>query len=129
MRRTLVLVLAGLAALMATAVPAGAHERPEHRREPLRLRCAWVTEGEQQAVACRWSESRHPRFAEYRLVRADRANGRSVVFSTEDRTVTRFLDTTAVAGTRYVYRVVVLDADGHLIGGSRLVPARAPVAA
>jgi hypothetical protein len=131
MRRTLILILATLAALVAVAAPAGALERghPEHRREHLRLRCAWVTEGAEQAVACRWSEAKHPQFAEYLLVRADRENGRSIVFRTGDRTVTRHLDTTAEAGTKYRYRVVIVDADGHPLGGSRAVPVRPPVAA
>jgi len=127
MRRTIVLLLAGIVGLIAVAGPAGAADRrPEHRREHLRLRCAWVTDGEEQAVACRWSKSKHPQFAAYRLVRADREHGRSVVFRTGDRAVTRFLDTTAEPGTKYAYRVVILDGDGDPIGGSHAVWVRPP---
>ena len=129
MRRTVLILLAGLVVVVAAAPAGAAHRRPEPRREHLRLHCAWVTDGETRAVACRWSQSKHPRFAAYRLVRADREDGRSVVFRTDDRAVTRFLDETAVADTDYAYRVVVLNADGDPIGASHAVGVRAPVAA
>jgi hypothetical protein len=124
------LVIAALLAAVALAGPASAAEqRRDHRPEHLRLRCAWVTDGEERAVACRWSQSHHPQFAGYRLVRADRENGRTVVFRTDDRAVTRFLDTGADPAVSYGYRVVALDGDGDVVGASRVVRVRTPAAA
>ena len=119
----------GAAALgAAVAVADIAPDRPVDppvRFEELRLRCAAAATDAGRGVGCQWSQSAHPRFAGYRLVRSD-GEHREVVFRTHEVEVVRHLDTTVTPGVRYRYAVEVLDAHGRVIGRAGPVTAGVP---
>ena len=80
--------------------------------------CAIARVGGAPKVKCRWTESEHPEAAAYKIVRVG-GDERTVVFRTDDTSVTRFTDTDVEFGVRYRYRVVVLNAEGERIQRSR----------
>jgi hypothetical protein len=84
-----------------------------------------------EAIACRWTASRRPSFASYRLLRstvpddghkAPAAVGGSavVVFQTNDRDTTSYLDGTAAPDTTYEYVLEVLNGAGAVIDRSNV---------
>jgi len=87
----------------------------EQGREHLRLACEGVDGDRGTGVLCGWTQSSHPRFAGYRLLRSD-GDQRVTVLETRDRSKTRFLDEKVRRGVRYTYAVQVVDAHGVVIG-------------
>lgn len=85
------------------------------RDEQLRLACEAVDGDRGTGLLCEWSESRHPAFAGYRLIRGD-GHGRVTVFETREVSTTRFLDEQVRRGVRYTYGIQVIDAHGRVIG-------------
>lgn len=130
MRRLFTITAALLAALMlfvpgASAVEtdrvtdAEAREVDEVRPDRPKIRChGAIGMGGAPKVKCRWTESEHPEAAAYKIVRVG-GDERSVVFRTDDTSVTRFTDKDVEFGVRYRYRVVVLDENGERIQRSR----------
>jgi hypothetical protein len=109
MRRLLAVLALGSLSLTGVASAATAETRPEP--SPIRLRCAAVKvlETDRIVVGCRWTQSNHPRFYAYKLLRiGGGVPGRTTVFRTTDVTATAARDHTVRAGHRYAYGVVVL---------------------
>jgi fibronectin type 3 domain-containing protein len=90
---------------------------PERRLEHLRLACEVARTESGRGIACKWSSSEHRAFAAYRLWRGGDGE-RTVVFRSEQRAVTRYLDAAVEAGTGYLYVVEAVNADGQTIGRS-----------
>ena len=130
MRRLLTITAAFMATLMlfvpgASAVEtdrvtdAEATEAEEVRPDRPKIRCRGaIGLGGAPKVKCRWTESEHPDAAAYKIVRVG-GGERTVVFRTDDTSVTRFTDKDVEFGVRYRYRVVVLNSEGERIQRSR----------
>ena len=118
-------LVGGLLFAGSGATVASAQERPQRRTEKIRLACRPATNGDQRGIGCRWTASKLPQFASYRLVRGT-SEGREVVFRTEDRAATRYLDTDVSRGVRYRYAVLVLNGGGHIVGRSNVVAVGIP---
>lgn len=108
-----------------TAPSAGAADAeridPPVRRLRAVLRCRGGIDDGAPQVTCRW-RARTAGAAGFVLVRAD-ADGRSVVYRSDDLGVRTFTDTDVEFDTRYRYRLVLVDSDGDRIGRSRVNPA------
>jgi hypothetical protein len=105
-----------------SAVPADADRSdPPVRRLRAVLRCRGSLDDGSPKVTCRW-RARTAGASGYVLIRAD-AEGRSVVYRSDDLTDRAFTDTDVEFDTRYRYRLVLVDADGDRIGRSRVNPA------
>ena len=117
---TLMLFVPGASAVEADRVAeAEAREVDEVRPEKPKIRCrGTIGMGGAPKVKCRWTESEHPDAAAYKIVRVG-GDERTVVFRTDDTSVTRFTDKDVEFGVRYRYRVVVLHEDGKRIQRSR----------
>lgn len=83
--------------------------------EQLRLACDAVDTDRHAGISCEWSQSEHPRFAGYVLIRSN-GDERTTVFETREVAATRFLDEEVRRGVRYTYAVQVVDAHGNVIG-------------
>ena len=130
MRRMFTITAAVLAALMLFVPGASAAEidrvadaearvADDVRPERPKIRChGAVALGGAPQVACRWTASEHPDAAGYKIVRVG-GGERTIAFRTGDTSVTRFTDTDVEFGTRYRYRVVVVNEDGRRIQRSR----------
>ena len=120
---TTLLYVPGAAAQEAERAPDAEAEkvdevRPERPQRP-KIRCHGdVSDTGAPEVDCRWTESTHPDAAAYKILRVG-GGERSVVFRTDDTSVTEWTDTGVEFGTRYRYRVVVLNEDGKRIQRSR----------
>lgn len=91
-------------------------ERPE--RPKIRCRGHVNELNGDPAITCRWTETTHPDAAGYKIVR--RGGGERVVaHRTDDLSATRFTDTDIEFGTRYRYRVIVVDENGRKLQKSR----------
>ena len=87
-------------------------------RKP-KIRChGALTFGAKPVVKCRWTEATHPDAAGYKIVRVG-GGERTVVHRTDDLGATRFNDKDVAWGTRYRYRVVVVDDAGKRLQRSR----------
>ena len=105
-----------------SAVPSDADRSdPPVRRLRAVLRCRGGIYDGKPEVTCRW-RARTAGAAGYVLVRAD-AEGRSVVYRSDDLTDRTFTDTDVEFDTRYRYRLLLVDADGDRICRSRVNPA------
>jgi hypothetical protein len=120
-----------MAAVGVAAAPAGSVEGddqrpalgdrpPDHRIEHLRLGCRVIATDAGRGVGCDWSSAEHPRAESYALVRSVAGMQRTVVYRGPAPEPSRHFDSTAVAGTRMIYRVLALDARGRIVGESRI---------
>jgi hypothetical protein len=98
-------------------------ETRDDRREHLKLGCRGTATDSGPAIGCRWSPSRHPSVAGYRLWRSD-GGGRHVIFRSAD--ATRYVDEAVRPGQVYAYWVEAVDEDGTTIGTGGPVRAQAP---
>ena len=75
-----------------------------------------------EAIACRWTKSRRPSFASYRLVRSKAGDPGplTTVFETNDRDTTSYLDGTAAPDTAYDYVLEVLNSNKDVIDRSNV---------
>jgi hypothetical protein len=108
------------------AEPTPERPKPEPRpdMEALELGCAAVRTDAGPAVACRWSASHSRAFAGYELWRAGPGDEpRTAVFRTRDRDATHFQDGPVRPGT-YHYKVFAKNADGRIVGQSRIAEVR-----
>lgn len=103
---------------------------PADRPAKLALGCERT---DPKSVACHWTQSDHAAFASYRLERAPVERTESggarhgephTIFTSQDRTVTRFLDSEAPSSHGWVYRLAVLDSQGHIVAASEPVGIR-----
>ncbi len=85
------------------------------RNEQLELACDGVDGDRGTGIFCEWSESQHPRFAGYRLIRSN-GDVRETVLETREVSTTRFLDEKVRRGVRYTYGIQAVDANGNVIG-------------
>lgn len=122
------LVVTGAAALsLAAPVPSVAHadrtpppaERPNHHRriERLSLRCV---HRDDRAVQCDWRDPKHPRAVRVHLLRAVGTDAREVIYR-GPADAGGFTDAAIPAGaTRVRYALASYNAEGHLVGLSRV---------
>jgi hypothetical protein len=93
---------------------------PPARRLRAVMRCGGG-DGAAPEITCRW-RARTAGAAGFVVVRAD-AEGRSVVYRSDDLTQRTFTDTAVEFDTRYRYRLILVDADGDRVGRSRVATA------
>lgn len=142
MNRTTFVVAVAIAAAVGSVVPATAGtgdpviprpvsellfpdaDRPGHpdKAEPLRMACQGRTDGEQAAIACRWTGPRHREVAAYQLWRGTSRDDAAVIWR---GTAQHHVDTTAEPGHEYGYLVEALSHDGTVVGRSPAVWASA----
>jgi hypothetical protein len=67
------------------------------------------------AVSCTWSASTASAFHSYRLSREKPGTSRVVVFTSDNRDTTSYVDHDVQAGSGYSYWIEVLDASGTVI--------------
>ena len=89
---------------------------PERPREHLELACERAALEGHRGVACRWSEATRDDASGYVLVRSIDGGPRERIFRTGIEGPNRHFDSPLRPGHRYTYAVLVLDADGHVIG-------------
>ncbi|HUQ39986.1 MAG TPA: hypothetical protein VM030_07500 [Acidimicrobiales bacterium] len=101
-----------------TTVPPRPSTTSTTRPPPERLgfSCRPIVLQGRSGIACEWSQSSRPTFASYQLHKATGGNPPRVVFTTRDRSVTRFFDGDVAPGGTYSYGVRALDANGRVIG-------------
>jgi hypothetical protein len=75
------------------------------------LTCTVGRASPKREVACVWTQTNAPDFKKYSVLRSGDGRAR-VLFTTDQRTITTYTDTTVVAGPTYDYVVVALRADG-----------------
>jgi hypothetical protein len=93
--------------------------RPDPEREILRLECEGrISDEDRAAVACKWTESQHPRAHGYILERRTADTDPIIELTTRDLGENSFVDHEIRPGVKYAYRVRVVDANGRTIGGS-----------
>lgn len=140
MHRTTFVVATTIAAAVGSVVPATAGtggpevprpvsellfhdpDRPENpdRADALRMACRGRTDGEQAAIACRWTGPRHREVAAYQLWRGTSGDDAAVIWR---GTAQHHVDTTAEPGHSYGYVVEALSDDGTVVGRSPVVRA------
>jgi hypothetical protein len=93
-------------------------ERPNHRRiERLSLRCVQRAD---RAVQCDWRDPKHPRAVRVHLLRAVGTDAREVIYR-GPADAGGFTDVTVPAdAVRVRYALASYNADGHLVGLSRV---------
>lgn len=89
---------------------------PERPREQITLACERATTGGQRGIACRWWEATRDDAVGYVLVRSIDGGPRERIFRTPVDGPNRYVDAPLRPGHRYTYAVLVLDADGQVIG-------------
>ena len=99
--------------------PSAQNDGARHRRQPIRLQCRPAMRDNTPTVGCRWSRAHHPRFAGYRLFRAERGQAPTLVFQSSELGATSFADTSVTPDHRYAYVVKIVNANGRVIGRSR----------
>lgn len=147
MRRTLLTLSLGLLLSSMLALPAAATQRDSERSdqpsaeverpdvrpdvkpdvrpeiERLQLECAGrTTDDGRSGVSCKWSQATSDAAAGYVLVRTT-GDAHSVVFRTNDVTVTGFIDANIRVGVKYGYRVAAVNAADERVGLSAWVRA------
>ena len=110
-------------ALAATARPAPqATARPVEPQQPtvqrMRLACITGRGATLPTAKCAWSQSTARDFHHYLLIRAAEGGPREVVFRTEDRAKTSYVDQGLRLGVGYAYVVEAFDRAGRLVGRS-----------
>jgi hypothetical protein len=100
------------------AAAEASEKTPERHKRP-KIRCHGTTNELTGApeVDCTWTESARARAAAYKVVR--KGGGERAVVYRGDLSTTSFADTNVEFGTRYRYRVVVLNNAGKRIQRSR----------
>ena len=131
MSRFIAALAFGATVLVGTAPAALAEARPNQELDPnpialerveLTCRKAVVTvtirdeEHRKPVIGCKWSQSEHPRFGGYKLVRKIDDHPREVIFRTRDRERTRAIDARVRRQHEYTYRIVVVNDHGKVIG-------------
>jgi hypothetical protein len=132
MRRIIAALALGATALVGTAPAALAEDAPEPNPpvlERIGLRCRQgvviVKIGDEAhrklVIGCNWTQSQRRGFAGYKLVRRVDDLPREVIFRTDDREHTRTIDRRVRRDHEFTYRLVVVNADGAVIGLSNKV--------
>ncbi len=100
----------------------------DSRLEPIRLRCGVRSADAGQFVGCEWSQPTSATAVAVKLYRFDPAVDphRQVVYRSGDLSQTHFRDIEVRPGHRYVYALVVFDANGRVVGRSRAEWVRVP---
>lgn len=102
-----------------STAPADAdRDDPPARRLRAVIRCRGGLDGAAPEITCKW-RARTAGAAGFVVVRAD-AEGRSIVYRSDDLTQRTFTDTAVEFDTRYRYRLILVDADGDRVGRSRV---------
>jgi hypothetical protein len=84
----------------------------------LSLHCTAGTDAGAPAVTCTWSASTTGAFHSYRLWREKPGTNRVVVFTSDNRTTTSYVDHDVQAGSGYGYWIEALDANGNVVARS-----------
>jgi len=93
--------------------------RPDPEREILRLECeGHISDEGRAAVACKWTESQHPRAHGYILERCTADTDPIIELATRDLGENGIVDHEIHPGVKYAYRIRLVDANGRTIGGS-----------
>lgn len=97
--------------------------------EVIRLDCRVRTTDAGQVVRCEWSEPQARAAAGIKLYRLDPAidDHRRLIYRSGDLAQTTFTDSHVRQGHKYAYGVVVVDANGRVVGRSRAEWVRVPV--
>jgi len=73
------------------------------------------------SVRCEWSQTTSPQFRWYRLWRQS-SGSPAVVYQSDNRATITYSDTQVQIGTRYYYKLEVVDGSGNVIARSTVVP-------
>jgi hypothetical protein len=91
--------------------------------ESMTLHCTTSMPSGSPAVSCSWSANTSAGFRWYRLWRQSASASPAVVFQSDNRSTTAYVDhQVQAAGTRYYYKVDVVDAAGNVLAYSPVVP-------
>jgi hypothetical protein len=115
-------VLSSLALMGVGPTAEAATTRPQP--PPIRLRCAAVHPPtvDKVVVGCKWTQSAHPRFYAYKLLRiGGGVPGRTTVFRTTNVAATAARDRTVRPDHRYAYGVVVYGPNMQVLQTSNVV--------
>ena len=87
-----------------------------------RAATATPSDHDAESIGCRWTASRRPSFAGYRLLRSTAGDDAHsvVVFQTNDRDTTSYLDGTVAPDTTYDYVLEVVSSTGDVIDRSNV---------
>jgi hypothetical protein len=89
---------------------------PPASPQSLSLHCSAGAPSTTPAVSCTWSASTSSAFRSYRLSKEKPGTNRAVVFTTDNRDSTGYVDHDVQAGAGYGYWIEALDASGTVIG-------------
>ena len=97
--------------------------------EAIRLNCRVRATDADQVVRCEWSEPQARAAAGVKLYRLDPAvdDHRRLIYRSGDLSQTTFTDAHVRQGHKYAYGIVVVDANGRVVGRSRAEWVRVPV--